>query len=239
MSQFTTGEVAKLCGVTVRTVQYYDNRGILSPTALSEGGRRLYSDRDVATMKKICFLRELGMPLGTIAKLLREENSEEVISLVLEEQQKALESEIEEREGQLARLNELRGALERSDDFSLETIHDVAHTMENKKKLKKIHATLLLTGIPVTAFQWVSIALWIALGIWWPFVVWAATAVVYGTLGSIWYFKSVAYVCPECHEVFEPRFREAFFANHTPRTRKLTCKCCGHRGFCVETAKKK
>ena len=42
MSKNTTGEPAKLCGVTVRTVQYYDNRGILTPSELTEGGRRLY-----------------------------------------------------------------------------------------------------------------------------------------------------------------------------------------------------
>lgn len=37
MSRYTTGEVTKLCGVTVRTVQYYDTRGILIPTELTEG----------------------------------------------------------------------------------------------------------------------------------------------------------------------------------------------------------
>ena len=31
MSKYTTGEIAKLCGVSVRTVQYYDERGILTP----------------------------------------------------------------------------------------------------------------------------------------------------------------------------------------------------------------
>ena len=31
MSKYTTGDIAKLCGVTVRTVQYYDSRGILVP----------------------------------------------------------------------------------------------------------------------------------------------------------------------------------------------------------------
>ena len=66
MSQYTTGELAKLCGVTVRTVQYYDTRGILTPSALSEGGRRLYSDGDLRRMKVICFLRELGLPLDAI-----------------------------------------------------------------------------------------------------------------------------------------------------------------------------
>lgn len=42
MSKYTTGEIAKLCGVSVRTVQYYDTRGVLMPSELSEGGRRLY-----------------------------------------------------------------------------------------------------------------------------------------------------------------------------------------------------
>ena len=36
MSKYTTGEIAKLCGVSVRTVQYYDERGILIPSELSE-----------------------------------------------------------------------------------------------------------------------------------------------------------------------------------------------------------
>ena len=56
MSKYTTGELAKLCGVTVRTVQYYDNRGILVPSGLTEGGRRLYSGEDLKKMIIICFL---------------------------------------------------------------------------------------------------------------------------------------------------------------------------------------
>ena len=44
----------------------------------------------------------------------------------------------------------------------------------------------------------------------------------------------VKYICPECHEVFKPTLKEAFWANHTPTARKLTCTACGHKGFCVE-----
>ena len=51
MSKYTTGEIAKLCGVSVRTVQYYDSRNILIPSELSEGGRRLYSEQDLKRMK--------------------------------------------------------------------------------------------------------------------------------------------------------------------------------------------
>ena len=47
MSKYPTGEMAKLCGVSVRTVQYYDSRDILVPSELSEGGRRLYSKEKI------------------------------------------------------------------------------------------------------------------------------------------------------------------------------------------------
>ena len=40
MSKYTTGEIAKLCGVSVRTVQYYDTRNILTPSELTEGRGR-------------------------------------------------------------------------------------------------------------------------------------------------------------------------------------------------------
>ena len=75
---YTTGEVAKLCGVSVRTVQYYDTRNILIPSELSEGGRRLYSEEDVKRMKIICFLREAGISINNIEELLSEEASEKV-----------------------------------------------------------------------------------------------------------------------------------------------------------------
>ena len=41
MSKYTTGELAKLCGVTFRTVQYYDTRGILIPSEISEKQEKL------------------------------------------------------------------------------------------------------------------------------------------------------------------------------------------------------
>ena len=53
MSTYTTGDIAKLCNVSVRTVQYYDTRGILQPTELSEGGRRLYTEQDLEKMLRM------------------------------------------------------------------------------------------------------------------------------------------------------------------------------------------
>ncbi len=236
MSKYTTGELAKLCDVTVRTVQYYDSRGILVPSELSEGGRRLYSEDDVKRMKIICFLRELGLSIDSIRQLLIEEDPGSVISLLLDQQEEALKEEIRERKKQLGKLSELKTGLKSMNEVSVDSIGDIAHTMTSRKELKRTHRVMLLTAIPLGVLQWSSIILWITKGIWWLFLLWVIVAIPYGVILSRWYFRKVAYLCPQCHTVFKPSFKEAFWARHTPATRKLTCTSCGHHGFCVEVA---
>ena len=234
MSKYTTGEIAKLCGVTVRTVQYYDTRGILIPTELSEGGRRLYSEDDLKRLRIICFLRELGLPIDSISQILSEDDPGSVISLLLEQQEQDLKEEIGERQEKLEKLEALRRELKSVKTISVESIGDVAYTMSNKKKLKKIHRNLVLYAIPLGIVQWTAIIIAIIQRIWWPILVWAVVAVPYGIWISKYYFSRVAYLCPQCHTVFNPSLKEAFWARHTPTTRKLTCTACGHHGFCVE-----
>jgi len=234
MSKYSTGELAKLCNVTVRTVQYYDTRGILIPSELSEGGRRLYSEEDLKRMKIICFLRELDIPIDAISRILKEEHPEKVISLLIERQESALSDEISEKQKKLEKLRGLKDGLKNKESVSFEAIGDIATFMEDKKKMKRMHLMMLFTGIPVTALQWFSVIFWIAKGIWWPFIVWVVVAAIWGTMISRYYFNHVKYICPECHEVFKPALKEAFFANHTPTARKLTCTACGYKGFCVE-----
>ena len=237
MSKYTTGEIAKLCSVTVRTVQYYDSRGILVPTELSEGGRRLYSEDDLKRMKVICFLRELGLPINSISQILSEKDPGSVILLLLEQQEQVLKEEMVERQKKLDKLEALRRELKSVETVSVESIGDIAYTMTNKKKLRKIHMTMLVTGLPIAVFQWTSIVLWITKGLWWLFALWVAITIPWAILISRYYFRSVSYLCPQCHTVFRPTFKEAFFARHTPATRKLTCTSCGHHGFCVEVAR--
>lgn len=234
MSKYTTGELAKLCSVTVRTVQYYDARGILMPSDFSEGNRRLYSEDDVKLLKIICFLRELDLPIDAISQILKEKHPEKVITLLIEQQETVLSNEILKKQEKLNKLRELKNGLKSKTSFSLESISDIATIMQDKKKLKKLRLIMLLTGLPVTALELFSIIFWIIKGIWWPFVIWVIVAAVWGTIISKYYFKSIKYICPECHAVFKPTLKESFWANHTPTTRKLTCTNCNHKGFCVE-----
>ena len=46
----TVGEVAKKMDITVRTLQHYDREGVFSPSMISEGGRRLYTDKDIVKL---------------------------------------------------------------------------------------------------------------------------------------------------------------------------------------------
>lgn len=235
MSKYTTGEIAKLCGVSVRTVQYYDTRGILTPSELTEGGRRLYSEDDFKRMKIICFLRDAGISINSIGELLSEDDPGSVISVLLEQQEQLLREEVDERQAKLDMLDGIKRELKSVENFSVESIGDIAYVMENKKKMKQLHAILLITGIPISIVQWTSIILWIAAGIWWLFVLFVLVFIPYAVWVTNFYFKRVAYICPQCHEIFKPNFKEALWARHTPTLRKLTCICCGYKGFCVET----
>ncbi|MDE7229651.1 MAG: MerR family transcriptional regulator [Oscillospiraceae bacterium] len=235
MSKYTTGEIARLCGVSVRTVQYYDTRGILHPGELSEGGRRLYSDDDLKRMKIICFLRDVGLSINSIKELLSGDDPGSVISVLLEQQEQLLREEVNERQAKLNMLDGIKRELRSVEKFSVESIGDIAYVMENKKKLRQLHAVLLITAVPIGICQWASIILWIAAGMWWLFAAYILIAIPYAFWVTNFFFKRAAYICPQCHEVFKPDLKEAVWARHTPTLRKLTCTCCGYKGFCVET----
>ena len=71
----TIGELARRVGVTVRTIQYYDQQGLLSPSAKGPQNQRLYTDDNVKDLYRILTLKYLGLSLAQIksdAALYRE-----------------------------------------------------------------------------------------------------------------------------------------------------------------------
>lgn len=66
------GALARATGLTVRTLHYYDEIGLLKPTRRSFAGHRLYDGSDLARLYRISLLRRLGFPLSQIAGVLED-----------------------------------------------------------------------------------------------------------------------------------------------------------------------
>ncbi len=66
----TVKEISAITGISVRTLHYYDEIGLLKPTEKSEAGYRLYDDKALETLQQILFFREFDMPLKKIRSIM-------------------------------------------------------------------------------------------------------------------------------------------------------------------------
>ena len=240
MSQFSTGELAKAAEVSVRTVQYYDQRGILTPSEVTEGGRRIYHESDLERLQVICFLRDLDFSIKQIKKLLQEENREQVLELLLTDQIESLEKSSKEIEVKLKRARHLQKETAKRHQLSLEDLSDISRLMENQKSWRRLQRKLW--GSVVLTFLLYLMSLRVVIyyfkdprGL---FVVCPAF-IIATNLVVFHYRKQFEYLCPNCHRTFDPSFKEFAIAGHTPRTRKLTCPYCHVKTYCLELAQTK
>ena len=104
----TVGEVAKKMGVTVRTLQYYDKEGLLSPSAESEGGRRLYTDKDLIILHQIISLKSLGFSLDDIKHRLIPLETPTDVATALTEQADSIRDKIEQLTTSLTAIEQLK-----------------------------------------------------------------------------------------------------------------------------------
>ena len=104
----TVGEIAKKMGVTIRTLQYYDKEGLLTPSAESEGGRRLYTDKDLLMLNQIISLKSLGFSLEDIKGRLFPLETPEEVAYALTEQAEDLRKKIEKLKSSLSAIEQLK-----------------------------------------------------------------------------------------------------------------------------------
>ena len=128
----TVKEISKITGISVRTLHYYDEIGLLRPTAKSEAGYRLYDDKALETLQQILYFREFDIPLKEIKAVM--ENPALEKNQILRMQRKMLASKKERLERLIASIDEiLKG--EKKMDFEvfgksdIETLFE--HTLEH------------------------------------------------------------------------------------------------------------
>ena len=94
----TVKDVARLSGVSVRTLHHYDQIGLLKPAGTSAAGYRLYTERELEQLQQILFFKELGFDLKEIKRVLSDPSFDRRRALV--EHRKLLL----ERQGRIRRL---------------------------------------------------------------------------------------------------------------------------------------
>lgn len=132
MHYYKTGEFAKMAHVSIRTIRYYDQKGLLSPTIRTEKGYRLYSDDDFVKLQQILTLKYLGFSLDEIFSMtLKTDRASLKQSLQL--QSKLIAQRISHLTKVQNALNETVTLMDSSDDIDWERVLNLIHlsTMED------------------------------------------------------------------------------------------------------------
>ena len=118
----TVKEISDLTGISVRTLHYYDEIGLLKPTEKSEAGYRLYDDKALETLQQILFFREFDISLKEIKAVL--DNPALDRNQILQVQRKMLVTKKERMERLIASIDDiLKG--ENKMDFTIFTKTEV------------------------------------------------------------------------------------------------------------------
>lgn len=101
----STGEAAKISGLSIRTLQHYDNIGILPASGRTEGGRRYYTENDMIKLEHIVFYRGLGFSLEQIKDKLLGLDAEKDMYGFLSTQKTILYNQIERIQNSIAAID--------------------------------------------------------------------------------------------------------------------------------------
>jgi len=104
----TSGDLARATGHTVRAVRHYEDEGLLSPTQVSDGGRRRYTPADLERLRLIVDLRELGLSCSDIRSILELQGRCQTAGQFAAELRQVLEGHLAEAQRRLERLRRMR-----------------------------------------------------------------------------------------------------------------------------------
>lgn len=128
MRMQTISQIAKMTGVSIRTLQYYDEIGLLSPSRLTQSGYRLYNEEALQGLQQILFFKELGFQLKEIKAILEKPDFDKITAF---KQQKEL---LLLKRNRIDRLIQLLGHLEKGEQcmsFKEFDMSDYIDALEN------------------------------------------------------------------------------------------------------------
>lgn len=128
---YTSGEIAKLCNLTVRTVQYYDKIDLIKPTNIVEN-RRYYSDEQLQIFQLVCLYKNLGLSLKEIKKLLQTKEPALLLRELLIKKKNELDDQINDMNRKNKKINILLSEIENESTMPVLSDKDLNDLMIKK-----------------------------------------------------------------------------------------------------------
>ncbi len=163
---YTSGEFAKKANVTVRTIRFYDRKGLLKPSRVEENGYRLYTDEDFGRLQKILSLKYLGFSLEEIMAMPMGDDAESVAhSLAL--QKNLIQKRIRHLETMSRSLEDTARMVEQSQQVDWSRILHLIHITNMEHALVEQYKTAVNIDVriglhsrfshnPVSWFEWLA-----------------------------------------------------------------------------------
>ncbi|MCL2562501.1 MAG: MerR family transcriptional regulator [Oscillospiraceae bacterium] len=128
----TVGQLAKKMGITVRALHHYDKQGLLSPSGESEGGYRLYSDKDIVILHQILAMKHLGFSLEDIKTHLVSLDTPNDVAKALAEHAAAIRSKLESLTNTLVAVEVLKEEVMRMQSVDFKKYADIVAQLQMK-----------------------------------------------------------------------------------------------------------
>ncbi|MHB8896384.1 MAG: MerR family transcriptional regulator [Candidatus Geothermincolia bacterium] len=119
--QYTIGQLARLAGISARTLHYYDERGLLKPTSVRPNGYRCYENSDLVKLQQILFFRELDFPLEEIGRMINSPGFD--VSEALRDQRRLIELKRARLDALLDSIDATLSSIEEGNDMAAEELY--------------------------------------------------------------------------------------------------------------------
>ena len=120
---YTISQLAKMSGVTPRTLHYYDQIGLLKPVKSEKNGYRLYEERELLQLQQILFFRELNFSLADIKKIINQPDF--VISQALQDHKKLIRLKQKKLEKLIKTIDKTINHMSKHKKIKTEELYDV------------------------------------------------------------------------------------------------------------------
>lgn len=130
MKRWTTGEVCKQRNISIRTLRYYDQINLLTPSFKDEHGKRFYSEEDLFKLEKIIILKSLSLPLEDIRNLLDKISYKQILI----SHYNHLQEQLSNLQTSIANTTSLINMIDLEQNLSWEDISELVQLSQSKTK---------------------------------------------------------------------------------------------------------